>query len=205
MEVNIFRNLNSAKVYNTSLAKIVKMIRTSLLLQELTVKARNYYSNGSKRKGDHIKKHELPAFAPAAYLLGGKGRVNLISLTGICFIDIDHVGEEVVDRCMAILSKEKHILMVSTSISGKGLHILVPYTIRRDDPYASIPGDPAKLNKLYGRIFSSISNRYGQILGVPIDKSTMNAERLCLVSYDAKVIFNPNALPIEYRYQDQRP
>lgn len=205
MEVTIFRNLNSAKVYNTSLAKIVKMIRTSLLLQEFTVKARHYYSTGDKRKGDHIKKHALPAFAPAAYLLDGKGRVNLISLTGICFLDIDHVGVEVIDRCMAILGRDKHILMASTSISGKGLHILVPYTIQRDDPYASIPGDPAKLNKLYGRIFSSISNRYGQILGVPIDKSAMNAERLCLVSYDAKAIFNPNALPIEYRYQDLRP
>lgn len=180
-------------------------MRTSLLLQELTVKVRHYYFTENKRKGDHIKKHALPAFAPAAHLFGGKRRANLIGLTGICFTDIGHVCEEVVDRCMAILGRDKHILMTSSSISGKGLHILVPYTIQRDDPYASIPGDPAKLNKLYGRIFSSISNRYGQILGVPIDKSTMNAERLCLVSYDAKVIFNPNALPIEYRYQDQRP
>lgn len=202
MEVSIFRHLNAAKAQSTTLEKTVDIIRTSLLLRSYTLKARKYYSAGKKAKGDRIKKNCLPAFAPAGYLLGGKGRVNLIGLTGICFIDIDHVGEEEVNRCMALLQQDEHVLLAARSISGEGLHILVPYTIQRDNPFESLPAEPKKLNQIYGQVFGVIASRYVQALGVPIDKEARNAERLCLVSYDVDAYYNPQALPIELRYED---
>lgn len=201
MEVNIFRNLSSSKVQSTTLEKIVEMIRTSHLLQEYTVTARNYYSAGEKAQGDRIKKNALPAFAPAGYLMGGKGRANLIGLTGMCFIDIDHIGRGAVDRCMTILLVDKNVLLVARSISGEGLHILVPYRIERDDQFAPLPADPHKQNKLYGAIFRLIAGQYGKKLEVPIDDSAMNAERLCLISYDECAKYDPHAVPIVMRYE----
>lgn len=202
MTVNIFRCLNAGKVQWTSLEKIVKIIRTSPLLRAHTMQARNYFADGNRTKGNKIKKNKLPAFAPAGYLLGGKGRVNLIGLTSICFIDIDYVGEEEVNRCMELLQVDEHVLMAAKSISGEGLHILVPYTIKRDDPFESLPAEPKKLNQIYGKVFGVIAGRYGQMLGVPFDKEARNAERLCLISYDADALFNPQALPIEFRYEE---
>lgn len=177
-------------------------MRTSLQLQSYTMKAQKYYADGHKAKGDKIKRNKLPAFAPAGYLMGGKGRINLVGLTGICFVDIDHIEEETLEQCMSMLRENEHVLLASQSISGHGLHILVPYTIVREDLFSSLPPDPKSLNQIYNKVFWTIAGQYGQMLGVPIDKEASNAERLCLISYDADAWYNPCALPIECRYED---
>ena len=180
------------------------MIQTSPLLQEYTLEARRLYTAGEKTKGDSIKKNLLPAFAPAGYLLDGKGRASLIGLTGLCFVDIDHVTEDKVVESMAILREDEHVLLAARSISGEGIHILVPYTLWREDPTIPLPATPGKLNQTYGSVFKSTAARYRELLGLPIDKAADNAERLCLVSFDADAWFNPAATPIVYRYEFQK-
>jgi hypothetical protein len=204
MEVTIFKNLHAAKPQRTPLEKIVEMIKTSPLLKEYTLEARRLYAAGEKEKGDSIKKNLLPAFAPAGYLLDGKGRDNLIGLTGLCFIDIDHVDEDHVKTSMALLREDEHVLLAARSISGKGLHILVPYSLWKEDPTAPLPATPGKMNQTYGSVFKSTATRYRELLGLPIDKVAGNAERLCLVSYDADAWYNPTAIPIVYQYVFQK-
>ena len=201
MDVSIFKNLHSAKPLKTPLEKIVQMIRTSPPLQEFTEEARRHYAAGEKGKGDSIKKNLLPAFAPAGVLLEGKGRDNLVGLTGLCFIDIDHVDEEKIESCMSLLQADEHILLAARSISGKGLHILVPYSLWREDPLAPLPATPGKMNQIYGSVFKSMADRYSRMLDLQIDHSAENVERLCLVSYDDKAWYNPTAIPIVYRYE----
>ena len=204
MDVSIFKHLHSAKPQKTPLEKIIQMIRTSPLLQKYTFEARRLYDAGEKSKGDSIKKNLLPAFAPAGYLLDGKGRASLIGLTGLCFVDIDHVPEEKVEESMAILREDEHVLFAARSVSGKGIHILVPYSLWREDPTASLPASPGKMNQTYGSVFKSTTARYRELLGLPIDKAAENAEHLCLVSFDADSWFNPAATPIVYRYEFQK-
>lgn len=204
MEVSIFKNLHAAKPQRTPLEKIVEMIKTSPLLQEFTMEARRLYATGEKEKGDSIKKNLLPAFAPAGYLLDGKGRDNLIGLTGLCFIDIDRMEEEQVQASMALLKTDEHVLLAARSISGKGLHILIPYTLWREDPTHPLPATPGKMNQTYGSVFKPTASRYQELLGLPMDRTAANAERLCLVSFDAAAWYNPAAIPIVYRYEFQK-
>lgn len=204
MDLTIFRHLHSAKPQKTPLKKIVDMIRTSQLLEEYTQEARRYYAAGEKAQGDSIKKNLLPAFAPAGYLLDGKGRDNLIGLTGICFVDVDHVEGEELEESMAILRGDEHVLLAARSVSGHGLHILVPYTLWREDPSEPLPSTPGKLNQIYGSVFKSTAARYRSSLGLPIDKAAENAERLCIVSSDPEAWYNPTAKPIVYRYEHQK-
>ena len=200
MEVSILRSLHATKVQSTTLENIIRITQTSFMLKSLTERARKYYKAGAKGKGDRIKKLLLPAFAPAGYLLDGKGRNNLVGLTGLCFIDIDHGVGVSVRRCKGILVLDDHVLFASKSISGKGLHIIVPYTLLRDDSFTSLPHDPKTLNKIYGKVFDAIAAYYHQLLDVPIDEAVRNAERLCLVSYDPEAICHPNAQPFEIQY-----
>lgn len=204
MDITIFKHLHSAKPQKTPLEKIVQMIRTSPLLQEYTEEARRHYAAGEKDKGDSIKKNLLPAFAPAGYLLDGKGRASLIGLTGLCFVDIDHIEAEQVESSMAILKADEHVLLAARSISGKGIHILVPYILWREDPTLPLPATPGKMNQTYGSVFKSTAARYRELLGLQTDKAAENAERLCLVSYDADAWYNPAATPIVYRYEFQK-
>lgn len=134
MEVNIVKHLHAWKPQRTSLEKVIQMIKTSQVLKDYTDVARLLYAEGKKEQGDFIKKNQIPAFFPAAYMLDGLGRESLIGLTGLCFIDIDKIEEEQVESSMAILQQDEHVLFAARSISGKGLHILIPYTLRREDP-----------------------------------------------------------------------
>ena len=203
MEVNIIKHLHAGKPQRTSLEKVIQMIKTSPVLDVLTDKARSLYAAGKKEKGDNIKKNQIPAFFPAAYMLDGIARINLIGLTGLCFIDIDKIGEEQVESSMAILQEDEHVLFAARSISGKGLHILIPYTLRREDPDASMITAPRRLNQIYTAVFKSVAERYRNILGFPVDKAAGHAEHLCLASYDANAWYNPSAKPIVYRYVHQ--
>ena len=204
MEVSIFKNLRAAKPQRTTLEKIVQIIRTSPLLQEYTEEARRHYIAGEKEKGDTIKKSLLPAFAPAGYLLDGKGRDSLIGLTGLCFIDIDHMEDEQVEASMALLQADEHVLLAARSVSGKGIHILIPYVLWREDPVTPMSASPGKTNQTYGSVFKSTAARYRELLRVKVDKAAANAERLCLVSFDADAWYNPAATPIVYRYEFQK-
>lgn len=199
MEVSIIKNIHATKVQKTTLEKIVRITQTSYMLKSLTERARKHYKAGEKKKGDHIKKFLLPAFAPAGYLLDGKGRDNLVGLTGLCFIDIDHGAGVSVGLCKKRLVLDNHVLFASKSISGKGLHIIAPYILLRDDPFAALPHDPKMLNQIYGKVFDVIAAHYHQLLAVPIDEAVRNAERLCLVSYDPEAAYHPNAQPFEIR------
>ncbi len=204
MEVNIVKHLHAWKPQRTSLEKVIRMIKTSQVLKDYTDVARLLYAAGKKEQGDSIKKNQIPAFSPAAYMLDGLGRENLIGLTGLCFIDIDKIGEDQVESAMAILQEDEHVLFAARSISGKGLHILVPYTLWREDPETSTKTTPNRRNQTYVSVFKSVAERYRNILGLPVDKNAGHAEHLCLASYDANAWYNPGAKPITYRYVHQR-
>lgn len=199
MEVSILRTLRSGRVQTTTLEKIVQMTRTSHLLKEYTEQARKFLSAGKKKKYENIKQMQLPAFASAVYLMGGKGRQNLVGLTCLCFIDIDHMKKVDVEECLRKLELDSHVLMASRSLSGKGIHILVPYTLQRKDPIAPMPLDPNKINQLYGNVFSQVAAYYRELLDVAIDQEVRNAERLSVISYDPEAIYNADAEPIEVK------
>ena len=200
MQVSIFKSLTAAKPKWTSLEKIVEMIMTNPYLEQYTRAARKRYASGKKGKADTIKKTCLPAFAPCGYFADGKGREDLIGLTGLCFIDIDKISEEQVEAALDTLKNDEHVLFAARSISGHGLHILVPYHLWREDPLSPIFVTGHKANNMYGKIFRPTAARYQELLQLPIDPSAENAERLCLISYDDKAYYNPSAAPIVYRY-----
>ena len=201
MDICIFKNLLTVKPQLTSLEKIVEIIKTSPLLKEYTLKAREYHATGAKKKINSIKKKELPAFAPAGLFFDGKGRINLIGLTGLCFIDIDHFSEEQVESAMATLRKDDNVLLATKSLSGNGFHILVPYTLRRDDSVTPLPMTTRFMCRLYRSIFTLVADKYGELLGCQIDPSSKSPAALCLVAYDPDAWFNPSAKPMQFHFE----
>ena len=204
MEVTIIKHLHAWKPQRTSLEKVIQEIKTSSALKDYTDIARMLYAIGKKEQGDAIKKNKIPAFFPAAYMIDGVGRKNLVGLTGLCFIDIDKIKEEQVEASMAILREDEHVLFAARSISGKGLHILVPYTLWREEATTLMPTTPNRLNQTYISVFKSVATRYRVLLGVPVDKNAGHAEHLCIASYDEQAWYNQDAKPIVYRYVHQK-
>jgi hypothetical protein len=203
MRVSIFKNILCGVPQETSLEQIFHIIKSSEKLRELTEKARSYSSKGDRESLSKMKRNRFPAFAPAATMLGGKGRENLVTLTGICFFDIDHLSDKQMAEIENVLREDEHVLMLSHSVSGQGLHILVKYSLKHDD-YFQIVLTPKRMNVIYGSVFKSLAKHYKGLLGVTIDKSGINAERLCLVSYDEDIYINYSPKPFVLKYETQQ-
>ena len=198
MTLSYFTRLTSQQPLEITLTKIVGKTKNPNNVQMNTLAPRKWYAMGRKGKGDNIKKMHLPAFAPAAILEGGKSKDHVIDLTGLCFIDIDHISESDAEQTVKILSEDPYTLFASISLSGKGVHLLVRYKIdfgNYDYPFIS---SPEKLRKLYKDVFLNLAEYYTQKLGLQVDMSGENAERLCIVSHDPKVYYNGDSTAYIY-------
>ena len=122
----------------------------------------------------------------------------------MCFIDIDHLSEEQISTIIDRLRQDEHVIMMSRSVSGAGLHILIRYSLWSEDSLEVIGLTPKRINQVYGCVFKSTAAHYHEILSVPIDKCGMNAERLCLISFDSDVYYNPDAIPLVFQYERQK-
>ena len=197
MEFSYFTRLTSRTPLTATMEKIVGRTRTSPAIIAQTNGARNWYQKGRKRKGDNIK-IQMPAFAPAAILDGGKTKDDVIDLTGLCFLDIDHISEEDAMKTVKLLSKDPFTRLASISVSGKGVHLLVRYIIEFGDYDYPFISSPEKLRKLYKDVFLHLAKYYTQKLGHQVDMSGENAERLCIVSHDPKVYYNTESSAYVY-------
>ena len=197
MEFSYFTKLTSRTPLTATMEKIVGRTRTCPAIIEQTANARNWYQKGRKRKGDNIK-IQMPAFAPAAILDSGKSKEDVIDLTGFCFLDIDHISEEDAKKTIKLLSKDSFTRLASISVSGKGVHLLVRYTVDFGDYDYPFISSPEKLRKLYKGVFIQLAKHYTQKLGLQVDMSGENAERLCIVSHDPKVYYNSDSTAYIY-------
>ena len=197
MEFSYLRRLTSKIPTTATMEKIVGRTRTCPAIIEQTANARNWYQKGRKRKGDNIK-IQMPAFAPAAILDSGKSKDDVIDLTGLCFLDIDHISEDDAKKTVKLLSKDPFTRLASISVSGKGVHLLVRYTVNFGDYDYPFISSPERLRKLYKSVFIQLAKYYTQKLGLQVDMSGENAERLCIVSHDPKIYYNAESRAYVY-------
>jgi hypothetical protein len=197
MELSYFRKLTSRTPYTIKIRKIVGQTITSPTLKAQTELARSWYQKGKKRKANNVK-ILMPAFAPAAILEGGKTKDNVIDLTGLCFLDIDHISESDAESTVKALSNDPFTRIASVSVSGKGVHLLVRYTVEfgdYDNPFIS---SPDKLRELYKGVFIQLANHYTKKLGHQVDMCGENAERLCIISHDPNIYYNEESATYVY-------
>lgn len=76
MRLSIFRNILAKSPQETELDDIVRIMRTSERFRSLCERRNMLMKDGKKAEADDIKKGMIPAFAPAAMMYDGKGRIN---------------------------------------------------------------------------------------------------------------------------------
>ena len=203
MKLPIFSKITAKFPQETDLDEIVCAIRESKRISSFCEERRKLLAKGKKNQADNIKKTKIPAFCPGAFLFGGKGRNNVIGLTNLCFLETDHISEDSILKAKGILCKDSHIVLCYKSMSDNGLHFLVKYIFKNmDTPSYKIMGLD-RMNHTYGAVFTTLEAYYQKVLGVSIDPSGANMERLCLLAADKDVYYNPDATPVIIEYQNQ--
>ena len=203
MRLCIFSNLMAKYPRETDLNDIVKMMRSSERLQSLCEQRRELLAKEKRVDADRIKKKMIPAFCPGAFLFDGKGRNNVIGLTDLCFLETDHISEKRISKAMELLRKDCHTVLCLRSISGDGLHLIVRYRFKDMEQPSYHNMGKNRMNHTYGAVFMSLKKYYQGLLGVHIDSSGANMERLCLMSFDKDLHYNPDAVPLVFIYEQQ--
>lgn len=188
-EFNIFyegkiekeNNLNSIKTQD-----IVKTIKEDLELKNQIALIRKV---GQIDKNAYTRqKTRLPFFIGAEFKNNRRKLDHLIRVNAI-ILDIDNCFQDLPfdDEIIADLMKDRRVLLLFKSPSGKGLKIV----FLLDKPICS--------PSLYTEFFRTFSYRFSTDYQLQsfYDKKTTDASRVCFYSYDPDVYYNPNAVPIQ--------
>ena len=195
MRVTIFKSVKASWPQETELDDIVRIMRSSQKICLYTQTCRQYMAKANKMEAEKIKTTRFPAFAPCAFFYEGKARKDVIGLTDLCFLDIDHIKDErFINEAMDILCNDPYVLMASRSVSNKGLHILIRYQLNgMEEPPQRTTMAPNEMQDIYGAVYDYLALKYQLKLGLECDYHARHIEQLYIVSYDPNLYYNPKA------------
>lgn len=196
--VSFFKRSNTNKVTDViTLAVIVKLIRIGAYgLAEKIIKARAVFNPDDKTDYDIIKA-TLPAFVPHLFS-GTRASKNISDYSGLVLLDYDGLTQDESEQLRdKVFATSPYCVMAFLSPSGRGVKALI-FTDATDKDkaertyYAVVRHYEALVNDCLGRV-------------VPIDESGKDASRLCYLSYDPNIYYNPNAEPLTVHVTDTDP
>lgn len=199
MRVNIVKSVKAGFLQETELGKIANIMQSSQKLCDLTQHYRQQLESAAGKAGKNALKEQkitqFPAFTPCAIFYNGRSRQDVIGLTGLCYLDIDHINEEkLLLEAMNMLREDPHVVMASRSLSGKGLHILIRYRVHDVEVLPQrVTMNPDKMQRFYAKVYRHVASTYQQKLELELDSSAGHMEHQYIVSYDPELYYNPNA------------
>lgn len=195
MQLNIFKSLLAAWPQDTKLVKIVYSMMCSQKVYLRTHLYRSCLGCDNSYAIEQMKKAKFAAFAPCAIFSEGKARENVVGLTDLCYLDFDKIKDEkLIDDAMYILSNDKNVLLASRSVSGEGLHVLIPYKLKNmEQPPRWESMTPDDMQNLYANVYKYMADKYQKKLGLLPDYQAGHMEHLYIVSYDPELHYNPDA------------
>ncbi len=163
---------------NVSLAEIIEGTREGKWAYQVNALRRLPY----KSDAYSAAKEHLPCFMiSATTATGGHKAADIARHSGLLQIDVDDVGESEAVSIRNRIGADPHILAAWLSPGAVG----VKGAIR-------IPADVATHRQAFEKARDYLAENYG----VTIDKRCSDPCRLCFMSYDPDLRFNPDAVPI---------
>lgn len=214
MNVSIFHDMTCKLPLPGLLEGVANIIRTD---EKLAVFTRSYRQTGSK-----TFKNESQLFSVACLFEGGKGRSNIRQLTGMSFVDFDHVVPNTNDfskvntnrtnytnkvttlaEMKAKIIADPHTLMSYITMSGNGLRVIFTYEISPE--FSEVPKDEEEVKKFeayYQQAFYAGNAYYEKLLGAKADMQCKNITRLSGLAHDPEVFLRPEAEVIPFTAEE---
>ncbi len=195
MRLNIFKSITHSWPQEKELVNIVYLMMCDQDVYLKTHLYRGYLAVDDSYAVEQVKITKFEAFAPCAVFGVGKARENVLELTDLCYLDFDNIKDEkLLDDAMYILRKDKNVLLASRSVSGEGLHILIPYKLKdMEQPPRIETMTTDEMQDLYANVYKYMADKYKEKLGLMPDYKAGHMERLYIVSYDSELYYNPDA------------
>ena len=124
------------------------------------------------------QKRSLPGFTPSGLFDGGRKLINLKEYSGVLVLDLVDLSPDALVTIRSRVEEIRFTYACFVSPGNQGLKILVRVFSR------------PVLHKL---AFNEVKDLYERELNVPIDPSGQDVTRLCFVSWDEYLYFNPTS------------
>lgn len=116
------------------------------------------------------------------------------SYTGIYQVDIDKIKSSDYKRLFNLMCQDPHVYSAFKSPSGNGMKILFVV----DTNVEEVNSDD--IVKYHKDKYVAIREYFNKAYGITIDRSCSNISRLCFVSFDPVIHYNPMAEPFVASY-----
>lgn len=130
-EITYYQHFTDTCPVKTTMENIVRLIRDDETVAAKTAAHRADPEAGHKRT--------CPLFAVAGIMEGGKAESNIVAMTGLAMVDVDHVssqeggGSQPLETLFGRLCGDPHTLLCYRTISGDGIRVVFRYEL--DDGY----------------------------------------------------------------------
>lgn len=159
---------------NLPLHVFVEGIRTGYWADQITA------LRAADKPAREQMKRALPAVMLSGSTRGGHKATDVLEHSGLLQIDFDHVGNAAALRDR--IGKDQYILAAWISPSGDGVKAIM-----------RIPPDIARHKDAFHAAADYMDRTYAH----KIDPSCSDVSRLCFVSHDPALVYNPGAVPME--------
>ncbi len=173
--ISLFKNFTT-EVGQRTLVDIVDGIRGDHYRPSI-LKIRALVQSGHKGKANQLKK-ELVAFTVSGLFEGGRKMPFLKTYNPFVILDIDKLDPAELPGLILKIKQIEFTRVCFISPSGRGLKIIVEVDSEM---------------KSHKAAYWQVMNFYKDYLMVEIDKSGSDITRLCFMSYDPDVYFNPES------------
>lgn len=142
------------------------------------------------KKNYETLKATLPVFMASCIFTGSKSAKALQQHSGNVILDFDHMQDA--QEFKTQVSNDKYSLAVFTSPSGNGMKVICKVN--------PIPRNPDE-HGIAWKTVAAYFEKYGKV-GEGADNSGKNVNRLCYLSYDPTVYYNPQSEPMPWDYTE---
>lgn len=182
--ISLFKGYSDTQPTESTLQKVVELIKANTLIGDHTEKYHYYMSQGQNAVAAQ-EKASCPCFAVAVQFKGGKQKGNISSWTRLCLADIDHVPADRLPELLERVQADPHTLLAYTTISSVGIRVIFRIDCMTDEHEKNL--------KLYPKAFQQTNNYYARLLDCECDLKCKNVTRLSGLAHDPDVFFNPKA------------
>jgi hypothetical protein len=175
LEVTQYENLNK-DVGHFSLEGIFDDIRFGVFENQIYLLQQMLREGNTK--GYSAAKLKLPAITPSALFYGRRIMPNMLIYNHIIILDFDKLTPEELKRLKALICLCAYTFACFVSPSGNGLKVFVRVSTGAED---------------HKMAFLAVQQFYTALTGVGIDPSGKDITRLCFISYDPKLYYNPES------------
>ncbi|MCK0134913.1 VapE domain-containing protein [Arenibacter sp. S6351L] len=172
--VSFFLNLYQ-KESDINLQEVLSIIKKGSIQKELILSIRDQQATGEDYSSS---KRKLASFTPCGTFKNSHKASDLSVYSKLVVLDIDKLGERKIKQVKKSAIECLYSYAVFISPSGTGLKILIKVDTDKD---------------MHDVAFEQVKNHYESLMGVEIDQSGKDVSRLCFVSYDPELYYNPES------------